>query len=270
MSETWLFEHEALVLRSLLRQALDTEQDRAWDKLEESGALYSVAATFFLLDVDPRGDVETFTVYKLGQLLQYLTRRTEQLQVELRGRVRGRVVWPATYKARYTQDYDPSRYVCREVHHQYDTPENQLVRYMAERIAECIKAVPEGLRAGACYFAASQAHRPLVTAVRLGNMRAALNRFRRNVYMQAVSLPPFITEEHQLRADTAALDEYRLAVRLYRQYQKLVASLSWEEMMKVGQRVLPLPHHPAGENDLWLRLGAEILSARAGRAQPQP
>lgn len=261
MSDTAIFQQEVAVLRSLLRLVLDRREPTAWQELADSGVLFAVSATFFLLDVDQERDVESFTIYTLGRLLQHLSRRTEQLQVEYQGRVRGRIVWPATYKARYGEDYDPSRYVCREVRHQYDTPENQLLKYLAERIDECLKVVPAVLRSGACYFAPSQAHRSLRTAIRLGNMETALNQFRRNIYMRDVTLPHRITDSHLQRARTAAMDEYRAVVRIYERYQEIVAAPSQDKITEIGRRMLPLPGRMGRDADPWLQLGADILRA---------
>ena len=86
----------------------------------------------------------------LSRILLHMTRRTEQQRVEQRSRVRGRVAWPATYKARYGEDYDPARFVCFEVRHQFDTPENQLVKHLVTQIEHCLQAMPPILRTGVC------------------------------------------------------------------------------------------------------------------------
>lgn len=91
-------------------------------------------ATYFLLDTSEQYDAETFITYTLGRLMRQLNHNTRQQPVVYQGRVRGRIMWPATFKAHYGQDYDPSRYVCREVRKQYDTPENQLLKYLIEQL----------------------------------------------------------------------------------------------------------------------------------------
>jgi hypothetical protein len=260
MNETALFDQEAEILRYVLRLALGRQEGSAWYDLEGTGALFVASATFFLLDVHSEWDVERFSVHTLRGLLQGLSRRTEQLQVEYQGRVRGRIAWPATYKARYGQDFDPSRYVCREVRHQYDTPENQLLKYLAERIDGCLKAVPAVLRSGVCYFSLSEVDRPRMTAVRLGDIEAAISQFRRNVYMREVTLPQEITDIHLVRARTAKMDEYRTVAEFYDRYQKVVATPSYKRITEIGKRMIPLPSRTGIDADRWLKLGADILS----------
>ena len=105
-----------------------------------------------------------------------------------------RVAWPATYKARYGEDYDPARFVCFEVRHQFDTPENQLVKHLVTQIEHCVQAVPPILRTGVCYFPAGRLRGPFFVADRLAGLETALSRFRRNVTMRSVTLPDQITE----------------------------------------------------------------------------
>jgi hypothetical protein len=260
---------EMAVLRRLLGLAMAPQQEAAWQELERPAARFAIAATFFLLCVPARDesglpDVEFFAVNVLERLLQHLSRRTEELQTEYQGRVRGRIVWPATYKARYGQDYDPSRYVCREVRHQFDTPENQTVKYAAEHvIGGCLSAVPDLLRAGTCYQAfpreGREAHSRIGIAIRLANIETALNRFRHNAYMREVTLPRQLTDTHTVRAGMAKLDEYRAAVQICRYYEEIVRAPSRATLVSIGQRVLPLPARTGDDAEPWLRLAAAIL-----------
>ena len=252
---------ELAVLQRLLALAMSPRRHTAWEQLVEAGGLYATAATYFLLDVEPQVGVEEFAGYTLGRLLQQLSHKTEQLQVEYRGLVRGRIIWVATYKARFTRDVDPARYVCREVRQQYDTPENQLLKYVIERIDQCVKGVPEVLRSGMCYFPAARGRGPSRTADRLGNIAAGLSSARRNVYLRDVTLPQRISDLHLSRAETAEMDEYRAVARIYRRYDDIVASPAWHKIAAVGKHALPLPGRTGVDGELWLRLGSDILLA---------
>jgi hypothetical protein len=256
-------EGETPVLRRLALALAEhaTEGRTAWQALEAQGALFGTTAALFLLDNQPDDGAEGFAVYTLGRLVETLSRRREPLQVEHEGRVRGRIVWPATYKARYDQDYNPARFVCREVQREYDTPENQLVRYVIERIAECVKGVPAPLRAGFYYLEPVLESEPHPVADHLENIAAALARVQRNTYLRQVTLPPRLTEVHLLRAEIAELDEYRTVLRFYEQYRQLTVPPTWARAAAAGKRVLPLPRSTGGENEIWIRLGAEILRA---------
>jgi hypothetical protein len=218
-------------------------------------------ATYLLLNVDQRGDVETFVTHTLGRLLRQLNHNTQQQQIEVPGRVRGRVVWSATYKARYAQDYDPTRYICREVRHLYDTPENQLLKYVVEQVTRWLKAVPKALQAGACYISAEDERRPLLTATRLARMELTLNALRYHRRLQDVTLPASITPTHLLRAENARLEEYADVARIYTLCQATVASPAWDAVMAIGRHALPLPGGVAPESDMWIRFGACMLRA---------
>jgi hypothetical protein len=216
-------------------------------------------ASYLLLDVDTRGDVETFVTHTLGRLLRQLNHNTQQHQVEYPGQVRGRVVWSATYKARYAQDYDPTRYVCREVRHLYDTPENQLLKYVVEHIAQCLKAVPAALRGGACYFALKDERRSLLTSTRLARMETALASLRYHHRLRGVMSPPSISPSHLLHAETARLEEYAEVAHIYKRYQATVVLSAWDAVTAIAKRVLPLPGHVGPDSHVWIQFGAAML-----------
>jgi hypothetical protein len=217
-----------------------------------------VQAAYFLLDVEPGYDVETFLTSKLERLLRRISRSTEPLQTEYQGRVRGRIIWPASFKARYRQDYDPSRYVCREVKRQYDTPENQLLKFLVERIHEIVRSVPEVIRQGFCYFPSSET--PSLIEIRLRQMENALSTFRLDARLRDVSLPPRITESHILRAETARIEDYGDVAKVYRRYRQLVLSPEYQRtMMLVADRVLLLPGRVRGpDGEFWIKIAAEL------------
>ena len=248
------------VLESLIRQSLTPlpEPKTMFDPQRDQG----IAATYFLLDVDRAGGVELFVTHTLVSLVQQLNRRTEQWQSVYRGQVRGRILWPATYKARYSEGYDPTRYVCREVRRRYDLPENQLLKYMIIQLSQALKIVPDLVRLGHCYLPSSEERVSQQTAVRLGRMETALNQVKRNIYLQEISTPERITEYHLLRAETALNEGYHQTAKIYRHYQQAVLSPSWQNLTEIGRRVLPLPNHHSGPAaERWIRLGAAILRA---------
>jgi hypothetical protein len=242
---------------------------------------FALQATYFLLDVDTAGgtgatgatgaiktkpteSAETFVTWVLERLLRRLRHTTEQRQVELQDRVRGRVVWPATYKARLGGGYTPALHVCREVRHRFDTPENRLLKYVVERLHECIQAVPAALRTGACYLPATGGRSPLGTHERLARMETALRSFRLHPHLREVVLLPRLDDGHVQRAEAARVREYAAAALIYRRYRALVLSPAWpEHVVAAGRRALPLPGSVTPEGDRWIRLGAAVLRAPA-------
>lgn len=211
---------------------------------------------YFLLDCSPADCVEDFTGITLGRLLQQLSRSTEQRPVEFHARVRGRVLWPATLKARYTEGVDPTRFVCSEVHHRYDTLENQLLKWLLLRLGECVRSVPAVIRQGICLLPEGEA---LSTAARLGKIEVALVNARRSLKLSEVSTPRAITEAHLQHAESAALSDYAQAARLFRKYRTMVSSPSWQTLASAGRRALPLPARPGPQGDPWLRIAAAVL-----------
>jgi hypothetical protein len=258
MSVSW---NEAAALRRILAFTSAPPKAAAWAELATSGRLFGAAATFFLLDQEPQHDVETFVVYTLGRLLQHLSRRREANEIQYHGRVRGRVLWPTTFKARFAQDYDPTRYVCREVRYQYDTPENQLLKFVIERVSQCMQGIPDELRSGVYIDLSRYDLAPTPIATRVVAMETALARLRRNLYLREVSVPQQVTELHKVRAETAKMDEYRTVLRFFHHYEDGVAVPSQEYVYSVGKRVLPLPRDMNDRSRIWFHLGADILRA---------
>lgn len=218
-------------------------------------------AAYFLLDTDSDSgqSAVTFVTHTLSRLLQQLTRSTEQQAVLYEGQVRGRILWPATYTARYNDGFNPNRYVCRQVNQRYDTLENQLLKYLMVKINDCLRLIPETIRRGVYYQ--SGAGQPLQATAQLsGQIETSLNHLWRNVRLAEISTPDYISEQHLLKAQTVRFEEYTHAARLYRRYHALVLQPSWAALQAVGQRVICLPAH-TGSNweDEWIALSAALL-----------
>src|SRR5690349_7089447 len=118
-----IFRDEPDVLRRLLSLTLARPASPAPLPDPEQARL-----VYYLLDPGGRGAPEPFLTRTVLRLLRHLDYDTEQRPVVCRSRLRGRISWPATLQARYGQEYDPGRHVCREARRRYDTPENQLVK----------------------------------------------------------------------------------------------------------------------------------------------
>ena len=259
MNDVVVLENRVAVLENLIQRALYGEarfEERRLDPREN----FAIFAGYFLLGVDPDGSVEMFIDHTLGRILQQLSRSTEQRRVEYRGKVRGKIFWPGTFKARCSEDYDPSRYVCSEVRYRYDTPENQLLKYVMTQISDCLRAIPNVLREGYCYHPANGVG-ILDTATRLARMEADMKRMWRNVRLREISVPQSITEQHLLQAETARLGDYAAVARLYRHYQWTALVPSRESLMSIGKKVLPLPASAGDEGEPWIQFAAEILDA---------
>ncbi len=256
MSE--LFVDEARILRRLMGWLLADPIVPPLDRLLPPERLAAAKAAYFLLHVDAAGDVHSFVAHTLDRLLQQLSHHTQQVPVQQRERVRGRINWPATYKARFEQSYDPARFVCHEVRHQYDTPENQLLRYVLDRLERSLDEVPERLRNGACYFPADLDRPPVRVAVWLEQIHTTLLQLRRNIRLRGVSLPPVVDESHLLRANLSRVEEYSSVARLYERQQTITLAPSVDVLIPFGRRVLIAPDRLDDEGEAWLRFGAAL------------
>jgi hypothetical protein len=260
--ERLTFQGEAVVLRLLLADLLSQKATGFSPLSLDEEEQYAIAATYFLLDVKERVGVERFATYTLGRILSQLSRQTERQHVVYSGQVRGFINWPRTIKARHSDDYDPTRYVCREVKRRYDTLENQLLKYVVEEIYKCLLAVPPVMRQGACYYPAATEtrHPPVTTAIRLGRIETALNQARYNVRYREIPRPAIITPEHQSSAQLSRQEEYADVAHLYHHLQGAIHAPDWwRTLTPTGRRVLPLPARADAEGELWLQLGAAIL-----------
>lgn len=258
VSQADLFVDEAIVLRRLIGLLLAAPIDQPLDRVLPPDWHAAAKAAYFLLHVDATGDVASFVTRTLDRLLQQLSHHTQQIAVEQRERVRGRINWPATYKARFGQDYDPARYVCREVRHQYDTPENQLLKYLLDRIERTLDDVPEALRNGACYFPADFDRPPVRVNVWLENTKSRLLQLRRNVRLRDVTLPPTVDESHLRRARLSRVEDYSIVAQLYERYEAIAAAPSLDALIPLGKRIIITPDRLDGGYEQWLRFGAAL------------
>lgn len=257
---TDLFIEEATILRRLLGLTLAAP---APDIKERVKQVVGLPEAYFLLAMDHTGGVERFVTYHLGRIVQQLSRYTEQKQVVYTGQVRGRVLWSATYKARTTGDVNPHRFICREVERRYDTPENQLVKYVIEKLAEMLYAIPDLVRRGACYFPADGLVIPALTATRLRRMETALNQLRFHVRLREIPLPHEIDTVHLTAAANHRMEEYAELKRVYELYRNLCLQPDWNTFVQVGQQSLPLPGTLQGDGEKWVRVAAALLQARS-------
>ncbi|HUQ31610.1 MAG TPA: hypothetical protein VM095_05785 [Pyrinomonadaceae bacterium] len=268
MTEQKIRQDEAAVMRRFVGLLMSPAGSPA--RLEKSlpKEMHEAArASYFLLDTSPRHDVETFIIHTLGRLMQGLGRDTKQHQVVYQGRVRGRVVWPATFKAHYGQDYDPSRYVCREVRMQYDTAENQLLKHLLRQLDRCLKLVPEVIRAGGCCYSSGGELRRFSerTAERLESMERAVGSYSRHAALQGVSSLTAVNESHLQQAETTRMEEYAEVARFYRRYREVVGARRWKGTFDIGRRTLPIPARLDTGGEEWLEFAISVLRANASK-----
>lgn len=221
---------------------------------------------YFVLHRDPRDeiDVVSFVTVTLERMLRGLASRTDREQCDHRGRVRGRVAWAATWKARLSEEYDPTRFVCTEVRRHFDTPENQLVKFMLETVWSLVEAISPVIRQGVCCRPAPDGSGSMsvtATGQRLSGIEATLPRLRVHPQLREVSIPDRITLEHLRRAETSKMEEYGQVARLYRRYHRCLIARDWQELIDLAHSLLLLPARLDKEGENWLRLAALVLKS---------
>jgi hypothetical protein len=249
------------VFEHLLRQVLAIRAAAAPSPWPTTPPPDAVLVSYFLLDSPERGGAESFVAHTLPRLLSQLLHTSERQVAVYQGELRGRVIWPATYKARHSGDFDPSLYACQEVFSRFDTPENQLLKYMISALDSCLTRVPEAIRAGFCYSPDGSGQAEPAITPRLRRVEAGLAALRRNVRLREVSCPRVIEETHLVKAECARIEEYASVARLYRSYHSLVLHPAWATLAQVGRRTLLLPPHPSPGGDAWINLAARLICA---------
>ena len=259
MDKAQIESDEIKILRRVIGWAMSPGSPRkVWDRVDPE-TRFAMRSAYFLLDHDPGRDVESFVTITLERLMQSVSRVNEPLQVEYQGQVRGRVIWPATFKARYREDFDPSRYVCRQTQRECDTPENQLLKFMIERIYESLRAIPEVIRNGFICFPVSAAAGLWPSAERLGRMELSVRNVQKHSRLRAVTLPAHITETHLLKAEMSPVKDYAEVAGLYQGYARCFLQRDWRHTSRIARRALPLPADLTAESETWIELGAELI-----------
>src|SRR5262245_19398105 len=100
-------DNEIKVLRRFVGRLMSPGRIPVWEQVDTE-TRFAMRSAYFLLNHEPGYDAESFVTVTLERLLQRISRVNEPMQVEYQGQVRGRIIWPATFKARYREDYDPS------------------------------------------------------------------------------------------------------------------------------------------------------------------
>lgn len=217
----------------------------------------SVRSIYFLLDNQSPDNLYQFMSYTLPRILEQLHHTTVRINVDYQGRVRGRVVWPATYKARFSQDYNPNLYSCRQVQPFFDTLENQLLKYVIEKIHRCLQSVPDAIRSG--FMAGLDKNALLPIATQLQVLETQIHEILRNIYLRQITSIAQVTPLHFQRAENSRLEEYAEIVNLYRGYYHLIEKSDWHPFHTEGKRFLLLPDQVTPETEVWIQAAATLV-----------
>lgn len=250
---------EAGRLRRLLGLTMAPPEPSAWDSPGDQ-LRRAAAVAYLLLERRPQHSAASFLTAGLDNLLRELARSSARSSVADQGRLRGRVLWPATIAARAERGDGEQTFVCREVRHQYDTPENQLLRFVVELLHAGIQGLPAPLRTAICYAPGAIMAEGIPAAPRLEQIESALGRAKASAGLRAASLPARIGPGHLLRAETARNEGYASVSRIYRRYAALAAPATWRAAIgAVGRQTIILPADDSPAAAVWYELAAIAL-----------
>jgi hypothetical protein len=258
---------EAARLRRLLAMVMAPPSPSAWERPTEP-LRRAAALAYLLLDRQPPHDAASFLTAGLDHLVRELARNSaRQVVTDQRG-VRGRVLWSATIAAQAERGDGAPTFVYREVRPQYDSPENQLLRFVVELLYAGIQALPAPLHAATCYMPGQGLAEGTPAGPRLAQIAGALRRARASAGLRAATLPARITPQHMLRAETARNEGYAIVSRIYRRYAALASPSGWRAALgEVGRRAIILPDEPGPQADMWVELAAIALREPAPAAR---
>ena len=210
------------------------------------GPLGSLTAACFLLyrtTDEAIPCVHRFLFRTAPILLQQLSRTTQPQRVVLHGRTRGKVDWSSTYKARYSEDANPTVFVCMQSWRRFDRPENQLLKFLLHHVQLCLDRVPSGLQAWRAWGRALRSDRgdPPYLGDYFADLGHRVRTFSAHVYLREVELPTTISGPHLLAARTSKNELYANVADLYDLYQAVVGTPNWERWAAVLSQTLPLP-----------------------------
>lgn len=154
-------------------------------------------------------------VERLPQRLRQLKTETTRERQISGGAIQGRIDWSETYRRRVSGGANRSQYVCSNRRETRETPENLLLKYIVEELAEILQATEK-------YFDEST---NWINQTWGGNQMLRTQFFRlreQNVHLQALNKPAHsdITPRMISKAENARKQLYRHAALLYSRYQR--------------------------------------------------
>ncbi|MFQ5422114.1 MAG: hypothetical protein ACE5EY_17335, partial [Anaerolineae bacterium] len=216
---------------------------------------HSFCAAYFLADTQPGQNVHAFITETLPLLLRQLQRTTQRERVAFQGQVRGRVDWPATTKARAQNDANPALFVCRPPHRQHNTPENQLLKFLLDAIAQQMMQI-DPVMLTAVRWTSAGASAPDWLAQRIDDMRYQMRVAQNHVRLRQVETPDKITPRHLIKARASKTELYGQVADLVMRYQQVVERADWTAVRPILAHTILLPQPGSPHADTCLALAA--------------
>lgn len=198
--------------------------------------------------------------HEFPRLVAALSRDSQPVRRVYVGRVRGKIDWAGTIRARGGDDHNPHRFVCREADRITDTPQNQLVVWVLEQLDASLRAVPDTIRRGTARHGVA-GERYVNLAPQIDRLLSATHRMLRHPLMRSVTRTTEVTEDQLQAADRCRAAGYDVAAELARRWQ-LVRAVPLDGLTQLGRESLLLPAANAADADPWVELAALLLRRR--------
>ena len=176
-------------------------------------------------------------------LLHQLSRTTEPRRLVMYNRVRGKVDWSKTYKTRYSQENNPTLFVCSQSWRLFDRLENQLFKYLLHQVQVCLDQASPYLKNWYAWGSKlrSRDNNPLMIGDSFASLAHQVRKLRNHVYLQAIELPPSLRTQHIAAARASKNELYGPVADLGELYRLSVEAPDWFQWNELLGQTLPLP-----------------------------
>lgn len=212
----------------------------------ERGRLTWLSGLCLLLygaDSDPPTGVSRFCLQTAPRLLPQLNRKTELQRVGGNAGITGRIDWSSTLKARLSEDASEAVFVLRENNRVFDRPENQLVKFLIDRIQRCLDNIPAAVWAWHAWgWRLNSADRaPFGVEEQLATLAHRARVLAAHISLRGVTLPETAADQQVAAARTARNPLYSQVVETYLLYRGVVETPNWNCWRTIVEATLPLP-----------------------------
>ena len=175
----------------------------------------------------------------LPPLMRNLAHSTRKETIECRGMIRGRIDWGLTIKERYSHGFnDPSLFICKPASKMYDLPENQLLKFILNEIANFGENI-EYLPVITDEVLDESEVRSYVDTIQF--RRSAVRKTLKHVQFHNITLASSIRPKTLLRARNHRNHNYRPVVKCYELYENLFLINSADALKKLLEKQLLEP-----------------------------
>ena len=210
------------------------------------GKLGIVTATCFVLyrmhTVD-QSSAHRLLFHTAPQLVHQLNRTAISNRVVLRDRPRGKIDWPATYKARAAEGMNSTLFICLESQRRYSRPENQLLKWVIFQIERCLDRVPAEMNDWLAWGwnRVDRSGGEEIIGEDLAVLRHKVRQIGMDMALRHVEMPRSIEDRHLRAARSSKNRLYSEVADLYDVFAATVVDPHWDAWSTMVRETFPLP-----------------------------